>query len=210
LNDARIEALFAAIGSGDEAAALAILDAQPELIDSYSAGVSPIRAALYTGNRELAAALGNRSPMPTLHDAAALGRSGQIRHLEGDVNGFSGDGFTPLTLACAFGNPETVHALIELGAELELFSTNPEIRVAPIHAAAFGANSGAIGTLLAAGANPNIIAEGGFTALHSAAQNGDEPSARILLSYGADPSLRTNEGKTAADYADSAELRALL
>ena len=201
MNDAKIEALFAAVNAGDEAAALEIIDADPELIDSYSAGVSPIRAAIYRGNKELALKLGERASLPTLHDAAALGRSGQIPHLEGDVNGFSEDGFTPLTLAAAFGTAETVDALIGLGADIELFSTNPNIQVAPIHAAAFGGNSGAISALLAAGANVDLLAEGGFSALHSAAQNGDLASAKILLDAGADTSLVTSEGMTAAEYA---------
>jgi hypothetical protein len=208
LNVERIEALFAAIKTGDRAAAFAILDNWPELIDSYSAGVSPIRAAIYNGDRELAQALGERCTMPTLHDAAALGRGGQIAHLEGDVNAYSEDGFTPLTLAAAFGDRETVEALISAGADVELFSINPNIEVAPIHAAAFGGNSDAIASLLAAGANPNLIAEGGFTALHSAAQNNDRASVSVLLSAGADPTLKSDEGKTAFDYAAEIELSA--
>jgi ankyrin repeat protein len=201
LSDERIEALFAAVREGNEDGALEILDSHPELIDSYSAGVSPIRAAIYYGNRELAQKLGERAPLPTLHDAAALGRSGQISHLEGDPNGFSEDGFTPLTLAAAFGNKETVDALIAMGADIALFSKNPNITVAPIHAAAFGCNSGAIESLLAAGAEANLTSEGGFTALHSAAQNNDAASVDHLLNAGADRLLLTDEGKSAADYA---------
>ncbi len=205
MNAERIDALFAAIKAKDRVTALAILDAHPELIDSYSAGVSPIRAAIYNGDRALANALAERAAMLTLHDAAALGRSGQIVHLSSDVDAFSEDGFTPLTLAAAFGNKETVDALIALGADLELFSTNPNIKVAPIHAAAFGRNAGALSSLLAAGADPNLTSEGGFTALHSAAQNGDQASIEVLLSAGADPSIKSDEGKTAAEYASDSE-----
>jgi len=209
LNAERIEALFAAIKAGDRDAALSIVDANPELIDSYSAGVSPIRAAIYNGNLELAMALGDRSPMPTLHDASALGRSWQIAHLDGNVNAFSEDGFTPLTLAAAFGNKETVNALIALGADIELFSINANIKVAPIHAAAFGGNADALASLLALGANPNSVADGGFTALHSAAQNNDKESVVVLLAAGADPTLRSDEGKTPADYATEIDLAAI-
>lgn len=201
MNDERIEALFAAVKAGDEQAALAILDEEPALLDSYMGGVSPIRAALYVGNSGLADKLAERLVSPTIHDAAALGRSGQIVHLVGDPNEFSEDGFTPLTLAAAFGDAETVTALIGMGADLELFSANPDIRVAPIHAAAFGANPAAISALVAAGADPNLVSEGGFTALHSAAQNGDVESVDVLLQAGADRTLKTDEGKTAADYA---------
>jgi ankyrin repeat protein len=201
LSAEKIEALFAAIKSGDEDAALAAIDGDSALVDSYLNGVSPIRAAIYQGNGDLAQQLAQRTTMLTLHDAAALGRANQIKHLEGEANAFSEDGFTPLTLASAFGNAETVGALILMGADVALFSQNPNIKVAPIHAAAFGMNAGAIETLTAAGADPNLKAEGGFTALHSAAQNGDAASVSVLLAAGADMHIRTDEGKSAADYA---------
>ncbi|MEO7454276.1 MAG: ankyrin repeat domain-containing protein [Fimbriimonadales bacterium] len=201
MSDERIDALFAAVKTGDETATLSIVDSDPALIDSYSAGVSPIRAAIYAGNRDLAQKIADRSAMLTLHDAAALGRANQIKHVEGEVNAFSEDGFTPLTLAAAFGNSETVAALILMGADLHLFSTNPNIKVAPIHAAAFGMNTGAIETLVASGADVDLRSEGGFTALHSASQNGDTASVSVLLGSGADKGLRSEEGKTAADYA---------
>lgn len=213
MSDEKIEALFDAVKNGDEGAALAIVDAEPSLIDSYFGGVSPIRAAIYNGNKDLATKIAERAAMLTLHDAAALGRADQIKHLEGEANTFSQDGFTPLTLAAAFGNAETVAALILLGAEMELFSTNPNIKVAPIHAAAFGMNASAIETLINSGANPSLKAEGGFTALHSAAQNGDKASATVLLDAGADRHALTDEGKTAFDYADEqghSELASLL
>jgi ankyrin repeat protein len=213
LNDAKIEELFAAIRAGDEEGVFSILDERPELVDSYLAGVSPIRAAIYYGNKELAGKIAQRTADLTIHDAAALGRSGQIRHIEGHVDEFSADGFTPLALAAAFGDADTVRALIEMGAELELFTTNPTIVVAPIHAAAFGGNAGAARALIEAGADANLRGESGFTAIHTAAQNGDAAMVDVLLAGGADPSLLTDEGKTARDFAlenDATELAARL
>lgn len=213
MNAERIEALFAAIKAGDEQGAISIVDSDPSLIDSYSGGVSPIRAAIYNGESTLAQKLAERAVILTIHDAAALGRAEQIKHSEGESNAFSADGFTPLTLASAFGNAETVGALILMGADLELFSNNPNVRVAPLHAAAFGRNVAAIEVLIDAGANPDLLAEGGFTALHSAAQNGDAASVDVLLKAGADKTIMTDEGKCAADHAREAghlELAALL
>lgn len=210
MTEERTEALFAAIKAGDEAATLSLLEANPELAEVTLGGVSPVRAATYAGNKEFAKKIGAFLRTPTLFDAAALGRSGQIVHLEGDANGYSEDGFTPLTLAAAFGNEETVRALVAMGAQLELFSINEHIKVAPIHAAAFGANSGAISALLEAGANPNLTAEGGFTALHSAAQNNDAESIRVLLAAGADRTIKSDEGKEAVDYAKEPEIIAAL
>ena len=204
MNEERIEALFDAVRAGDEHTALMVLDEDPSLIDSYVGGVSPIRAAIYGGNNDLAQKLAERATMLTLHDAAALGRADQIKHLEGEANEISADGCTPLTLAAAFGNVETVSALLLLGADTQLFSTNENIKVAPIHAAAFGMNASAIQALIDAGADPNLVAEGGFTALHSAAQNGDEASVSVLVRAGANKSMRTDEGKLAADYARDA------
>ena len=207
--DARIEELFAAVRAGDEASVLQMLEESPVLVDSYLAGVSPIRAAIYYGNRDLAAKIAERAVSLTIHDAAALGRNEQIKHLDGEANEFSEDGFTPLTLACAFGNKETVVSLLNMGADLELFSTNPNIKVAPIHAATFGGNSETVRTLLEAGADPNLRGEGGFTALHTAAQNADEATVDVLLAGGADITMLTDDGKSPKDFAIESEATAL-
>lgn len=63
--------------------------------------------------------------------------------------------------------------------------------------------------------NPRAAAAG-FTPLHYAAVRGGEGNlavARLLLDHpphGADPTLRDEDGLTAADYCESADLRALL
>ncbi len=43
--------------------------------------------------------------------------------------------------------------------------------------------------------------QGGFTPLHAAAQNGNMDLVQLLLAHGADPTARTNDGRSAMDFA---------
>ncbi|MBO9484065.1 ankyrin repeat domain-containing protein [Salinisphaera sp. G21_0] len=62
-------------------------------------------------------------------------------------------------------------------------------------------------TLLASGANPNILGYFGYTPLHHAAHFGHHAIAKILLAYGADPNLKRMGGLTALQSAvDSGHL----
>jgi uncharacterized protein len=63
--------------------------------------------------------------------------------------------------------------------------------------------------LLAAGADPNVRQQGGYTPLHSAAHSDDAELVRLLLAHGADPALTADDGRTAADMAGE-RTRALL
>jgi uncharacterized protein len=56
----------------------------------------------------------------------------------------------------------------------------------------------------------NAADAAGSCALHHAAANGDARMARLLLAAGADHARRNADGKTAADLAAGAELKALL
>jgi uncharacterized protein len=66
--------------------------------------------------------------------------------------------------------------------------------------------------VLAAGADPNVQQQGGYTALQSAAMHNHVEMIKALLKAGADRSIRNDEGLTAADMAlkagatESAEL----
>lgn len=85
----------------------------------------------------------------------------------------------------------------------------------PLHIAAFARNAGATRALLAAGADPNVVARSSFarvTPLGTAAFAGAPEVARVLIEHGADPEIG-EAGGTPLDTARAngdAELVALL
>ncbi|HVM16254.1 MAG TPA: SRPBCC domain-containing protein [Gaiellaceae bacterium] len=165
--------------------------------------VSPVRDALYRGDRPAAeAAAGGELDV---FDAAALGRVERLRALlDADpelVRAFSDDGFTPLHLACFSGGGDAVRLLVERGAPLDAVARSPFAEVPPLGTAAFARRLDAARALLDAGADPNGRGARGFTPLQTAAQNGDVPMVELLLERGADPELRADDGLAAADRA---------
>jgi ankyrin repeat protein len=70
---------------------------------------------------------------------------------------------------------------------------------APLHLASFFGHPDAIRTLLAAGANPNLVATNGtlLRPLHSAATNGSLEACRLLLQAGADANATQQSNFTA-------------
>lgn len=86
----------------------------------------------------------------------------------------------------------------------------------PLHIAAFACNAEAARRLLAAGADPNVLATASFarvTPLGTCAFAGANEVARVLLEHGADPTLTTDHGFTPFDAAianGNDELAALL
>jgi hypothetical protein len=86
----------------------------------------------------------------------------------------------------------------------------------PLHIAAFAHNVAAARKLLAAGADPNVLATASFarvTPLGTCAFAGATEVARVLLAHGADPTLTADDGFTPLDAAianGNDELAALL
>jgi uncharacterized protein YndB with AHSA1/START domain len=149
---------------------------------------SPVREALYRGDREAAAAAAEGAELDVF-DAAALGRADRLRELldaePGLVHELSDDGFTPLHLAAFAADVETVRLLIERGAPLEKLSEASFARVRPLGTAVFAGRRDVVELLLDAGADPNGEGEGGFVPLQTAVANGNEELAGILRERGA-------------------------
>jgi ankyrin repeat protein len=116
------------------------------------------------------------------------------------IDSFSGDGFTPLALACFFGHEEAATWLVNQGASVTLAADN-KMGVAPIHAATGGRHTSLLRMLVENGADVNARQQQGFTALHAAAQNGDSEAVRLLLDHGADRELRADSNQTPLDLA---------
>ena len=186
------------------------VQADPSLAASRDPqGVSSLIWSIYCGQplvRDfLLARLAADSIVLDIFEAAAIGDEAQLKSLlQMDaelVHAFSGDGWTPLHLAAAFGTPLAVALLLTAGAPVEAVSQNPQ-RNQPIHAAlALGKNIKTVKLLLDHDAPVNATQAGGFTPLFSAASAGRQDLVELLQAHGADPFHKSDAGKTAADFA---------
>jgi len=160
--------------------------------------------ALYHGQRALAEAIAARRTGFDVHEAAALGRLGDLeaalRAEPSLANAPASDGFAPLHLACYFGQEAAAERLLAAGADADLAVATPS-RLRPLHGAASRGSVALCRRLLDAGADPDARQHGGFTALHSAALHGNEALVQLLLERGARTDLAADDGRRAADFA---------
>jgi ankyrin repeat protein len=172
-------------------------------------GVSALLWAVYFGQplvRDfLLARLAAEGPALDIFEAAATGDESQMDSLldkEPELaQAFSGDGWTALHLAAAFGTPAAVSTLLAGGASVEAVSQNPQ-KNQPLHAVlALGKNAETVTLLLEHGAPVNAAQAGGFTPIFSAAIANRRDLVELLLANGADPRCKSDAGKTAADFA---------
>jgi ankyrin repeat protein len=172
-------------------------------------GVSALLWSVYCGQELirnfLLAHLAAEGVALDIFEAAAVGDEARLRLLlEAEpalAESFSGDGWTPLHLAAAFGTPAAVSALLAAGARVDAVSRNPQ-QNQPLHAVlALGKNAETIRLLLSHGAPANAAQAGGFTPIFSAAIANRQDLAEMLLAHGADPHARSDQDKTAAEFA---------
>ncbi len=194
-----------AIKAGDVARVQQLLDLHPELVlQRLENDLSPVLAATYYGQREVAQLLAQLTPDLTIFEASATGDEERVQTLlrqdQELANAFASDGFQPLGLAAFFDHPNVARLLMNHGAKAGTPSNNAQ-KVTPLHSAAAAQNVDTAGMLLEHGADPNARQAGGFTPLHTAAENGQLDMIRLLLSYQADPTLASEDGKTPVDLA---------
>jgi ankyrin repeat protein len=172
-------------------------------------GVSALLWAVYTGQTAvrdlLAKKLADLGIPLDVFEAAATGNEVQLQAiLSKDASAalaFSGDGWTALHLAAAFGTPLSAGTLIFRGARVDAVSQNAQ-RNQPLHAAlALSRNPSTIELLLAHGADANATQTGGYTPIFSAATSNRQDLAELLIVHGANAQHENEEGKTAAVFA---------
>ena len=183
-----------------------LLDDHPELVtQSTESGISFVMHAFYCGALNIVRTLTTRGAVWTVADAVAADDiellASQISASSTSVSAYTVDGWTPLHLAAHFGNEAAVTTLVSHHADVNAWSKNNHANQ-PLHAGCAGeANDVIVKTLLAAGADVNMAAHGGYTPLHLAASNGQVGIMKLLLAHGADASAKTEDGKTASNLA---------
>jgi len=200
---------FDLVQAGDVAAVATLIAKDPAAVRARNAqGLSPIQLAFFSGQSAIVDVLLAAGPELDAFEAAIVGDAGQLAaRLDEDpelLTAYSPDGWTLLHLAPWAGQPETTRLLLARGADLTAVSKNP-LRNQPLNAAVAGPNGGTraacVRLLLEAGADANNRQERGNTPLHTSAHVGDTGTVEALLAHGADVELRSDDGKSAADYA---------
>lgn len=171
---------------------------------SQQDGLSEIMRALYHRQTDVVNQLLASGIQLNVYEAAGTGQTQRLKELIAAdpslVNSYSSDGFTPLSLAVFFAHPETVNALLEAGADVNLASRE-SMKVTPLASASAARQLEIARTLIEHGANVNARAANDFTPLHESAASGKIEFAQLLLDHGADVNAKTSDGKTPLDYA---------
>jgi uncharacterized protein len=198
------------IQSGSMEEVAAAIESDPSLVAWRDAqDVSALRWAVYRNQTEvrkfLIAKLAAWNLPLDVFEAAATGDEARLQAILSEsptaAQAVSGDGWTPLHLAAAFGTPLGVAALIFRGARVDAVSENAQ-RNQPLHAAmALGKNPSTVELLIAHGADVNATQAGGFTPIFAAATANRKDLAELLVNQGANPHQANEQGKTPADVA---------
>jgi ankyrin repeat protein len=196
---------FEAIRAGDREKVDALLSADAALLAARDEkGLGAYIAAKYSGRNDIATMLLEKGVELDIFAACMAGAQERAIELIGGnpelATAYSHDGWTPLHLACFFGQPGIAEALIAQGADVRARSRNP-MQNTPLHAAAAGRSKETVRALLERGADVNARQEGGWTALHAASQNGDVEMVRLLIAGGADVQIRAENQQNALDLA---------
>jgi uncharacterized protein len=183
----------------------ALLTQNPALAKTRTSHqVSPLMLSCYYKKPEVTAILLKFLDEINLFEASAAGKFEVVDHLVNAhpeaINFYAEDGFTPLGLACYFGQFEIARYLVLKGADVNM-SSNNGFRVYPLHSAAAGDYTQIARMLIENNAQVNVKQQAGATALHSAAQNGNIDLLILLLEHGANVNVRMEGGKLPADLA---------
>lgn len=180
-------AMIVAIRAGDAPGVDALLAKNPRLADAADANQqSAVLVAAYAHQFAIAQTLHQAGAELDLFSAAAIGYLPEVEAYcnwnQKTVDWYAKDGFTPLQLACYFGQAEVALFLIEKKADIHAVSKNG-LALQAIHAAVAGRNPTIVQALLAVGAEVTSQQSGGFTPLMAAEQNGDTEIIQMLRQH---------------------------
>lgn len=186
---ADIPTLFDAIRRGDSLTVHRLLQANRKLANASDASrLSALMTAVYYHQKAIVQFLRDAGAELDLFAAAAVGHLPEIEaHYQWNpktVNWIARDGFTPLQLACFFGQEAVVRYLLERRADVHAVSRNG-MGLQAIHAAVAGRNAAIVYALVQAGADVHARQAGGHTPMQAAVENQDEEIIAALRSAGA-------------------------
>lgn len=197
---------FDLIRQGKTAEIAEAVGEHPSLAQSRDAqGISALMLSVYTQQAIIRDFLLTHLKELDIFEAAAVGNCARLHQLIAadamSARAISPDGWTPLHLAAAFSNGETVTLLLEHGAHVHQFSHNP-LRNQPLHACvALNSSIETVLALIEAGADVNAVQHGGYTPLLQAAASGKKDWVLLLLKHGARLDQYCDQGKSPLDYA---------
>ncbi|MDX6480095.1 MAG: hypothetical protein QOG85_605 [Gaiellaceae bacterium] len=169
--------IFELIDSGNAADLQALIEREPDAMSARDdSGVSPLMHAAYRGRGvvfELLAAAGSDDPW----DRLLLGEADGLP----DPDAWSPDGFTPLHIAAFATNAPGAEALLDAGADPNVFATASFARVTPLGTCAFAGATDVARALMRRGANATLAEVGGATPLAAAFQNGHRELIALLV-----------------------------
>jgi hypothetical protein len=174
-------------GDLDEVKARVMMRAKVNAKDKAYDGISPLHAAVETGNVEIAQYL--------LSSGAKI----NIRDFQKR---------TPLMMLDEDATPEMFQLLLTYGAKVKL--VDKEGNTVLHHFAAYDQQGDMIRTLVNYGVDVDALNKEGKSALMIAAENESATNIEALIQSGADPNRAARDGKTAWMLTDDAATRSLL
>jgi len=195
--------LYAACAAGNIAIIKMLLETKADPNAPLVSGETPLMGAVDKGNIDAVRLLLDHAANVNAQESkggqtalmwAAAGKHTEIVKLllehGADVRTRSKGDFSALLFAAQQGDVNSGRALLEAGADVN--EATRKDRVTALMLTAAGGHTEFAGLLLDKGTNPNLVDEGGRTALHFAALNAKRADlVKAILAHGANPNART-------------------
>jgi uncharacterized protein len=174
-----VPTIFELIDSGDAEGVRQILASDPGAAAEHDEnGLTVVMRAAYHGGGVFEAVRAANPPLESF-DRIMVGESDGLPA----PDAWTPDGFTPLHIAAFAHNVEAARALLEAGADPNVFATASFARVTPLGTCAFAGANDVAELLLEHGADPTLAEDDRFTPLDAAVQNGNSKLAALLRTH---------------------------
>jgi ankyrin repeat protein len=174
-----VSTIFELIDAGDTQGVRDLLAADPRAAAGCDeSGLTVLMRAAYRGGDVFEAVRSANPPLEPF-DRIMVGESEGLP----DPDAWTPDGFTPLHIAAFACNVEAARALLEAGADPNVFATASFAHVTPLGTCAFVGANDVAKLLLAYGADPTRAEGDRFTPLDAARQNGNTELAELLRTH---------------------------